>query len=246
MDAPIERRNVYELIAERLVEQIGEGRLKAGEAMPTERELAQRFGVGRSSVREALRMLESKGLIEAFGNGAYSVSTRLNPLHDSLGVLLLMREADLLELMEVRGILETGAAALAASHRDDEDLEEMRTALSKMTASLESREGYIQADLEFHLAIAGATGNRLAHHMMDALRGHLRQALGSIYDVVPDSPRKSISQHLAIYEAIAAGESELARERMQEHLDSVEHDVREAHPAAITSGPSRATEPEPA
>ena len=103
---PIERKKVYELVAERLVQEITDRRLTPGDELPRERELAEVYRVGRSSVREALRMLESKGLIASPGSGRLVVAEYANPLNHSLALLLEMHDGDLQELFEVRRILE--------------------------------------------------------------------------------------------------------------------------------------------
>jgi Transcriptional regulators len=90
---PIERQKVYELIADQLLRRIGERLLRPGDPLPTERELTQAFGAGRSSVREALRMLESKGVIEDVGSGTFVVSGYANPLNTSMQLLLELDQA---------------------------------------------------------------------------------------------------------------------------------------------------------
>ncbi len=227
---PIERRRVYEQIAEHLLAEISERRLKPGDSLPTERELTESFRVGRSSVREALRMLESRGVIrpagKPAGKGAFEVAEYANPLSRSLHFLVTLEEASLLDLFEVRKILEVEAAGLAASRRTDQDLTRMSGAIDEMTDGLSSQERYIAADLQFHLAVAGATRNRIYLRMMHAIRDSLHRALASIYQI-PGSPQRSIAQHRAILEAVARGDADAARERMREHLLRVEQDVRD-------------------
>lgn len=225
--SPIERRKVYELIAEHLQGQIVGRKLKPGDLLPTERELSESYHVGRSSVREALRMLESKGLIEASDGAAFTVAEYGNPLSHSLRLLLALEEANLPELFEVRKILEVEAAGLAAMRRTDDDLAGMAAAIDDMEAGLSSQERYISADLRFHLGAAQATRNRIALYMMHAIRDPLHRALASIYHI-PGSPQRSIMQHRAILDAVRAGDAEAARERMREHLLRVEGDIREA------------------
>ena len=223
---PIERQKVYELIAENLLAQIAGRRLKPGDALPPERELTQRYQAGRSSVREALRMLESKGLIESVGNGSFAVANFRNPLNNSLKLLLSLDEANMREIYELRRILEAEAAALAAERRSEADLEEMEVAIGEMAAGLESdrADSYIEADLRFHLAIAKASGNRLVLHSMHALRDLIRRALMSIY-LIPSSPERSLEQHRLIRAAIVAQDTERARDEMRAHLLRVEADV---------------------
>ncbi len=232
---PIERRNTYELVADSLLALISERHLKPGDALPTERELMQHYGVGRSSVREALRMLESKGLISAGGSGAFVVADFRNPLNDSLSLLLAVEEGSLRELFEVRRILEGEAVALATERGNESYLERMRAATELMREGLVDREEYIEADVAFHLTIAEATQNRLILHLMHAIRDQLERALGSIYKI-PGSPEQSIEDHGLIIAAMSEGRPDEARERMREHLGRVEEAV---DAATAKSGRSR-------
>jgi GntR family transcriptional repressor for pyruvate dehydrogenase complex len=221
---PIERRKTYELVAEHLTAQIGERALAPGTPIPSERELVEAFKVGRSSVREALRMLESRGLIENRGNGTFVVSQIRNTLNQSLGLLLSVDEADLRELFEVRRILEGECAALAAARRSDEQLERMEEAIAQMRAGLTSELEYIAADVQFHLTIAEASGNRVAAHLMHAIRDQVQRALGTVFHI-PGSPERSIEQHREIVDAIRLRRPDEARERMHEHIGRVEHEI---------------------
>ena len=234
---PISRKKTYELVAERLVAEIGERRLRPGDALPTERQLTQEYKVGRSSIREALRMLESQGLIESRGSGMFAVAEFRNPLNQSLSLLLSLDASNLRELYEMRMLIEGELAALAAQRRTDEDLGRMLTALREMRDGLDSEQQYIDADVRFHLAIAGASKNRFALHMMQALRELFHRALSSVYHI-PGSPATSLEQHQQILDAIAAGRPQEARSAMQEHLLRVERDIERtfAPPAQPVAG----------
>jgi GntR family transcriptional regulator, transcriptional repressor for pyruvate dehydrogenase complex len=221
---PISRQKTYEIVAERLLGLISSRHLGPGDAVPAERELVELYGVGRSSIREALRMLESKGLIRSGGNGSFTVAEFGNTLNNSLDFLLSIDEADYGELFEVRRILEGEAAALAASRRRDEDVVEMAAEIAAMEEGLGSEEGFITADLRFHLTIAKASGNRLIAHLMDAIRSLLQRSLSSAYHI-PGSPEGAVVLHRLILEAITAGRPEEARQRMQEHVSRVERDI---------------------
>src|SRR5438477_5270209 len=134
---PIARRKVYEQSAEQLLGQIGSRRLRPGDALPSQRELGESFQVGRSSIREALRMLESQGLIMAVSGGAFVVANVANPLNSSLRLLVTLDErTGMHDLFELRRILDCEAAALAAERRGDAHLAEMDTAITEMEASL--------------------------------------------------------------------------------------------------------------
>jgi GntR family transcriptional repressor for pyruvate dehydrogenase complex len=221
---PIARRKTYELVAERLLALISSHRLGPRDVLPPERELVKLYGVGRSSVREALRMLESKGAIRSQGNGAFAVAEFPNALNQSLDFLLAVDEADYGELFEVRRILEGEAAALAATRRRRPELEQMEEAVEQMAEGLSSEERFITADLRFHLIVAGATRNRLIAHLMHAIRALLQRSLASAYRI-PGSPERAIELHRLISEAIAHRRPEDARQRMQEHVSRVERDI---------------------
>jgi GntR family transcriptional repressor for pyruvate dehydrogenase complex len=225
----VERRKVYEQIAEQLLGQIGSRRLKPGDALPPERELTQTFRVGRSSIREALRMLESQGVIASVNGGAFVVAEAASPLESSLRLLFALdEEAGMHDLFELRRILECEAAALAAERNAEGDLTEMEAATEEMAGSLTSSgsaERFIEADLRFHLAIAAATGNRLVLHTMQAVRDVLRRALVTVYHL-PQSPESAVIEHRAIRAAIVARDAAQAREEMRLHLERVENDVR--------------------
>lgn len=228
MYEPVQRPKVYQLVAERLLHQIRQRRLSPGDSLPPEHELARRYGVGRSSVREALRLLESKGVIRSAGHGSFVVAEYGNALVDSLRFLLTLEAFDLEELYELRTILETELAALAAVRRTEEHLQRMEEAIRQMEAGLDSQARYIEADLRFHLTVAEATRNRVAVHVMRAIRDPLHRALARVYHI-PGSPQKSIAQHRAILEAVRAEDAEAARRRMAEHLRRVREDVRRVH-----------------
>ncbi len=226
--APVDRRRTYELVAERLLDMIAADGLAPGTALPTERELAAAYSVGRSSVREALRMLESAGVIVAASGSSFVVADRARPLQRSLHVVVSLRQAPpLQELFELRRIVECEAAALAAERHDAGELEQMDSAVEEMAASLAEGRGdvFIDADVRFHLAVSEAAGNRLLAETMEAIRDVLRSALAAIFEV-PHSAERAIDEHRAIRAAIAAGDPDRARAAMRAHLDRVEADAR--------------------
>jgi GntR family transcriptional regulator, transcriptional repressor for pyruvate dehydrogenase complex len=228
---PLERRNVYAQIADQLLWQIGSGRLRPGASLPPERELTQSFAVGRSSIREALRMLESQGVITALSGGSFVVADAANPLNASLRLLFKLDErAGMRDLFELRRILDCEAAALAAERRTDDHLAEMAAAIGGMKAALADDgdpERFIDADVRFHLAVAEASGNRLLVHSVDAVRGVVRRALMTVF-LLPQSPEHAVVEHHRIRAAIETGDRDRARREMQSHLDRVETDVEKA------------------
>ena len=218
---PIARQKTYELVAERLLGQIASGQLAPGDPFPSERELAQSYAVGRSSVREALRMLESKGVIASAGATSFRVADFGNSLNHSLDFLISADQADFRELFEVRHLLEAEAAALAAARHDDSDTAAMARQIAAMQAALGSEADFIAADLGFHMAIAQATRNRLIVHLMQAIRAQLERSLASSFHL-PGSPEHAIEMHRLILDAVATGDADQARRRMHEHVAHVE------------------------
>jgi len=222
---PLTRRNAYDQIAEDLALAVTEGRLRPGQALPPERELTRAYGVGRSSVREALRVLESRGLLLGTGRGGFVIADSGNPLRRSLRLLVSLDAVQLSELFEVRRILEVETCGLAAQRRTAADLAALAAAITEMAAGMGSSERFRGGDLGFHLALAGATHNRLAAQLMDALRDAVALALVVAY-AIPGSPERALDQHRAILRAVADGDPDRARARMREHLSRVELDVR--------------------
>ena len=206
---PVARRKVYEQVAEQLLGQIGARRLKPGDVLPPERELTESFGVGRSSIREALRMLESQGVISAVSGGVLRRRGRREPAEQLAAPdVHARRPSGIHDLFELRRILECEAAALAAERHDDAaprrdgrgDRGDGGVARRRTAAS-----GFIDADLRFHLAVAEATGNRLVLHSMQAVRDVVRRALMTVF-VIPHSPESAVVEHRAIRAAIASGD----------------------------------------
>jgi DNA-binding FadR family transcriptional regulator len=222
---PVVRQKTYELVAERLLALISSRHLGPGDPIPSERELGQLYRVGRSSIREALRMLESKGVIRSEAAGSFTVAEFTNTLNHSLDFLLSVDQADFGELFEVRHMLEAEAAALAAVRRHDSDVEQMRRETEAMASGLGSEQEFITADLRFHLTIAQASQNRLIVHLMQAIRTLLQRSLASSFHV-PGSPEHAIEMHRLILDAIAARDPEQARRQMHQHVSRVEREVK--------------------
>jgi GntR family transcriptional repressor for pyruvate dehydrogenase complex len=221
---PIARQKTYQLVADRLLGLISSRRLGPGDALPSERELVDLYQVGRSSVREALRMLETQGVIESGANGSFRVAEFGNTLGSSLGFLLSVDAADYSELFETRRILEGEAAALAASRRTKAQLRAMAASVDEMENGLQSEERFITADLAFHLLVAQATRNRVLLHLMDAIRTLLHRSLSSSFHI-EGSPEGAIELHRLILDAIEGRRPEEARQRMQEHVARVQRDI---------------------
>ena len=207
---------------------IAEGTLAPGDRLPPERELAELTGVSRSSLRQALKVLENMGIIsQRVGSG-----TTLNPaaasiLSEPLEFLILLEGISFQELMEARLIVEPELAARAASRATRDDLLALQGALSRMEASTGDPAGFAQADLHFHQAVYRAAGNRVCTILFTVVHQSLEALIRITSGLV--EPESMVSFHRRIYVAIRKGDAEAARERMREHLhDSAELLVRGA------------------
>jgi GntR family transcriptional regulator, transcriptional repressor for pyruvate dehydrogenase complex len=217
---PIRRSPLYEEVVERLRAFIDIEELKPGDKLLSERELAQRLGVSRTSVRQALTALRVGGLVEIrHGDGVYL----LGPPEDvvpSLADQLLQSHAQLPAIMEVREALETQTARLAARRRSEEDLRELRAALDAMAAAIEAGEDGADADQRFHGAIARAARNDLIVGLMDQLADPIDQTRRASLSR-PDRPPRSLAAHHQILDAIERQDEHAAATAMREHLEVV-------------------------
>lgn len=218
-------RGLPEQVAEQLTEMIVTGVLPPGSPLPTEAELAQRYGVSRPVVREGFRVLQTRGMVEV-RQGVASVVNAVDRW-DHGGLLSLLVRSDqwpLADWVEVRRILETEAAAVAARRVTEEDLRGMREALERMEADGLPPEDFVQADIAFHLRIAEAARNRPLAALMTPLLAPLQDRIAEALRW-PDAKSWSRIQHRHIFAAIATGDAGAARAAMQHHLAHVAHEA---------------------
>lgn len=220
-------RKIYEEIADQIKEQITSGKLLPGVKLPSTRELSERFQVGRSTVREALSALKAMGLVEIHqGEGSYV--RKVNPSDVEMPQLesLLMSRTTILELLEARKALEVSNAELAALKRTDEDLQAFESLLEQMQHNLGDESIGEQADICFHLTLAKATHNSIIVRLLETISSQMELAIRETRRLQMYS-NKSVStqlweEHYGIYEAIKAGDPDLAQQRMRQHLFHVE------------------------
>src|SRR5579863_6389871 len=225
---------LYEQIVQQIEESIVKGDLKAGDQLPAERDLALRFGVSRTAVREAVKALREKGLVEAYsGRGTFITDGTSQAIRQSLGLMVKIGQpSGSNHLAEMRGILEPEIAALAATRVQDSHLILMREAVALMDRAQEDPEAYIEADLDFHLALAEAADNPLILSLLDSIVGLLREQRMRIFQV-EGGPNRGQYHHKRILDAVERRNPEKAREAMRAHLLQVREDSKasEAHPA---------------
>ncbi|WP_406005546.1 FadR family transcriptional regulator [Streptomyces sp. NBC_00637] len=212
---------------DRIKAMITDGSLEPGQRLPTERDLAVELGISRSSMREAIRALTVLGVLEArHGSGIYVTALDAGDLLETFGVVAdLSRGPRLVELLQVRRILESTATALAAARITPERLAVVEGHLAAMNAT-EDPEEILAHDLEFHRAIAAAAGNETMAAILDGLSSRTFRARvwrGYQEEGAFDRTRR---EHAAIHRALAARDPDAARAAAAAHVGEVEEWLR--------------------
>lgn len=224
----IKPKKIYEEVADTLLEMIRSGELKPGDKLDSVQQLAESFSVGRSAIREALTSLRALGLIEMRqGEGTYVNEFSSEDLAFPLQSAILMNQQDVDHLLGVRKILEVGAVTNAALNRSDEDLAKMEKALR----SMKEHAGDIllgeKADLDFHFAIAEATGNTLLVTLMNHVASLIGESMRETRRICLYTEAATVDrlyeEHEAIFLAIKKQQPDLAAIHMQGHLVNVEN-----------------------
>jgi GntR family transcriptional repressor for pyruvate dehydrogenase complex len=218
---------LYEQIVQQIEESILKGTLKTGDQLPAERELAQRFGVSRTAVREAVKALREKGLVEAYsGRGTFITDGTSQAVRQSLDLMVKIGQPEGSQyLAELRAILEPEIAGLAAARAQESDLATMREAVAVMDRAGRDPDAYIEADLDFHLSLAEAAANPLILSLIDSIVGLLREQRMKIFKV-EGGPERGQFHHKRILEAMEQRDPEKVRDAMRAHLEQVREDSR--------------------
>ena len=225
---PIQQLRAHEYVAEQIRRHIALRLVAPGDALPSERELAAMFGVGRPTIQHAMRVLEADHLIEA-RRGRRGGTFVLEPTEDALVMeeliaRLLRHRDELEELLVYRSTLEPAVSRLAAETRRRSDLQTMRRAIRNMVDST-SEADYMRFDTEFHLAVARATRNRYLEQATEEIRMQLNDALS----LLPESEtwhRRISGEHEEIFDAIEAGDADEAEAATELHVANSDQGVR--------------------
>ena len=218
----VRKTRVSEDIIEQVRGLIASGRLKPGDRLPAERELAQALSVGRSAVREAIRALESLGVVEArAGEGTFVVAVPAPKGHDPITASFYQAWSTQRKLFEVRRVFEPDLAALAAWRATPEQIERMRAILDEQKRKIRAGEYYMKEDAAFHYLVAEATGNEILVRVVDSLMGLLADTRDTARKATA-RPARSLKQHQAILRAIEARNPLLAERRMRDHIAAIE------------------------
>ena len=222
MFKPIKKAKVYEEIVAKIKDMVEKGRFKSGDQLPVERELAEVFRVSRSSVREALRSLESQGFIESRqGDGTYIARQPAESLVRPLASVILTEKDDQMELFEMRRMIEPDLAYLAAERATEEEIAMMEKVLTLQQEQIDRGDFETDVDRNFHYIMARAARNKALLRITDNIIDLLAESRDQ-YLQVEGRPQKSVLRHREVLEAIRARDPERAEKCMLEHLVDIE------------------------
>jgi len=222
----IKRQRVSDEIVDQIKGLISQGVLKPGDRLPAERELIREFGVSRPSLREALNSLVAQGFLEVSqGNRTFVKSVTSEKLQDPLSLLLRADTQKIFDLIEVRKAMEAWGAFHAAQRVSDGDIKRLEEIIEEMKTALDEGKSWEEQDADFHLAVAQATHNTIQTHMMSTINDLLRESVATVFRD-QGKAKKLFHQHYQIFSAIKSRSPEKARERILEHLDYVESEVK--------------------
>lgn len=226
----VNTRKRSDQVREQLETLIRDGSLQPGQKLPTEHQLMQMFGVGRSSVRAAVQSLLGVGLVEIRpGTGAFVRQLSADDVAHVVTGHLALAQSAALHLMEARVMVEVTSARLAAKRRTPADLRAMELALNRYREANNAgdMDAFVAADIDFHSAIVKATHNTILSIMLDSIAGILREErLRHVVAGGSGGREGAIFEHDQIYAAIAAGDTRLAESLVRRHLRHVERGMR--------------------
>lgn len=238
----IKKTRIHEEVVSQIHELIKDGRFKAGDQLPSERELAETFQVSRTSVREALRALETQGLIVSrTGMGNFISDLPVESLVGPLAKLLIEGKSALAEVFELRQLIEPQIAALAAERVTAKDITRLKKLLAEQKSQIEAGETGVDADTQFHFAIGQATQNhaleKLVSGLMDILSHSREESLQTV-----SRRQASLDSHYGILSAIEAHDQDRAREAMLRHIEQVEKNVFSTRKKSLAAKVSKSGE----
>ena len=217
---PIEKTSISDEIVEQILALIASGDLKAGQRLPSERELCKNFNAGRSSLREALRCLSIVGVLTARVGEGTSVSANGGKFLGKIVEWRIITEKhDIEDLMQVRIALESVTAASAALRGAEDDLAKLELVIKKMEAALNDEKRFTALDLEFHITMASISKNFLIYDLVAMIRGQLEKMLHKVL-LLPNAMPLTLKEHVSIWNAIKRHDPDAASAAMQSHLKS--------------------------
>jgi GntR family transcriptional repressor for pyruvate dehydrogenase complex len=222
---PVEKRKAYEDIVQQIRTLIEEGKLKRNDQLPAERELSETFRVSRTTVREAIRTLESMKLLQSRqGDGTYVLVSSAEALIQPLAAALFKEKDDIRDIFYIRKIIEPHVAELAAENATPQEMEELERILRKQEECIGQGENIIETDSAFHNLMANATKNRVMERLITALIDLLKKSREQYLfeDENDERAKRSLEGHQRVLSAVKKGDGDAARKSMLQHLEDIE------------------------
>lgn len=214
----IKKTSLHETIVDEIERLVVAGQLKLGDSLPPERELAAQFGVSRTAVREATRVLCQRQLVTVQrGRGAVVAHPTLSVVYEPIRLLCKLGKATIVQLTEVRTGLEPEMAALAAVRATNEQFIAMEDIIGAHQATITDMDKAVPLDIAFHRAVCEASQNNLASVVLLSIHTMLRESMLGTYSL-PGEPEVSLAKHMAIFRALRERDPEGARREMRDHL----------------------------
>jgi GntR family transcriptional regulator, transcriptional repressor for pyruvate dehydrogenase complex len=223
---------ISEIIVEQIRLLMRQGQLKPGDRLPPERDLCERFGVSRVTVREALRMLESAGLVEirvGARGGSFVTVPSSNRVGEGLADLLTLSVISAANVTEVRLILEVGIVPLVCERATEDDLAELEKICERSEVALRNGDYTMDMSLEFHARVAQSTHNPALEMLVESFRGPILMSLMEAREVAPEMGGLGTQEHERFIEAVRRRDCDDAARIMREHLARTAGRVRHDH-----------------
>lgn len=227
--SPVKTNKKSDEVYNQLFSLISSGKLKPGDKIPSERDLAGEFRISRQSIREALNRAEIMGLIKVRqGEGSFILSSVKGALKPPLTLIIEQEAERIFEFLEIRKLVEGWCVEKAAEQATGEELQNMREILEKMKQVVSKDKQWEALDLELHLSFAKATHNVIAMHIMEALKVNFKP-LFKFTKSMPRSEKMDVlwQHHYEIFKAIEAGDPQKAKCKVIDHLNFIEQKLKE-------------------
>jgi GntR family transcriptional repressor for pyruvate dehydrogenase complex len=218
---PVNTNRISIEIVDQIKTAIADRRLVPGDKLPSERDLTERFGVSRVTVRDALRILEATGLIEirvGARGGAFVSIPAPRLVGEGFANMLLLSSATPEQVTEARMIFEVGMIPLICDRRTDEDIHDLREICARAQYALKKNSYDMHISAEFHVRLAGAAHNAAIELIVDSLRGPLLASLLKAKEAAPQMGRRGVTEHLQLIDAIEARDETRATDILSKHL----------------------------
>jgi len=230
------KKTITQQIIEEISSYIREGELNSGDKLPSEKELRERFEVGRSSIREALHALVALGVLESHAGKGYYVRDNYSlPLDNSLIFDLIVEEEDFFDMVELREVLEKEIGVMAIQRATEKDIKNVKRAVEEMEKAMDRGEELINYTTQIHVELARATHNSMAVRVMELLLplivSKAKQAL------IP--PERDCREHKRLARAFLVGDTEKMQREVSEHLDYLRERFTEVHGEQAEGGRSQ-------